>query len=262
MPDNVLEQQNVTGYSNPQKNKGMAEIKSLAKLQVDSPDKVKALLNHFGAGLQMYYPNGADLIGNWEPIKNQIFSLGDIPTPHHEKIVRMYQAMKNFSVANQLEDLADAVTSSAYWYWKNIEPDKKAPLEKYATNEGDPSLVKAKKKESISKYIQWGALGLSVLLGGGMLYLAFTKNDKKPKKNKNPVKALNKRSKSVSKDRVRSHRRNGKKPIIVGRKAESGSSLANYRKKYESDKKIAKRKTSSTKKRATRSKSGGLKLKR
>jgi hypothetical protein len=257
-------------------NKGKSELDKLSKLKVKTADDAKNLVNHFSVALQMFYPNGFGLYDTWRPQQDRIYDVLNPPNPKQAitTIVAMFQAMKKFAINHQLQELNDAVTQSAYWYHVNIEKPKNpsATLASYGTNEQDPAIEKAKKKEKKSKYIKWGVIGGSVLVGATMLYFAFfhkPKPKKKPSRS-NPRKRISSGVGKVTSGRVR--KRNRKAPV----KARStikrnpvipqGSSLAQYRKKYEQEKKM---KAKATRKRANRkplsrkpaTKSRGLRLK-
>jgi hypothetical protein len=241
--------------------KGKRHLSKLKSLKVKTPEDVQKLMNEYGQAMQFLYPSGFDLYNEWRPIQDGIIIFNQPPTPHDKRIVTLFQKMKLFAQVKQLNDLADAVTSSAYWYWKNVEnKGQSTPSTSVATyGIGQDDLEKAKKIEKRAKIIQWSVLGTSMVIGGALLYFAFFRKspDEKPKRKSNP-----KRSRSVTKGSVRSRRRKGSKAIVKRSNPaiQSSSSLAEYRKRFEAEKKGKAKSTS--KKIVRKNGKSRLKLKR
>jgi hypothetical protein len=245
--------------------KGQSELESLAKLQVSTSKNAQNLVNHYGVAMQFFYPNGFDLYNIWRPKQDQIYDATNPPDPKKsiKTIASMFQAMKAFAVANNLTKLADSVTESAYWFWKNIEQpaEPKSSLAKYGTSESDPAVLRAKKRERRSKYIKWGVLGMSIIAGASMLYFAFKPQSKS--KARNPRKRTSSGVGKITKGRVR--KRNRKAPVLTKRKKNPviprTSSLSAYRKKHDAEKRAKANRTN--RKKTVRSKSKkGLRLKK
>ena len=238
---------------------GNAKLKSLTDLKVKTQSNVKELMDLYGAVIQLLYPNGEELYSKWIPIQNSIIPFGSLPTPHDKKIVTLFQRMKQYAEANNMKELSEAVTSSAFWYWKNVEPktgNSPSSPSSYAINPTDPVVQKIEKRQKRAKYIQWGVITASLLGGGFLLYKAFFSQPAEPVKTR--VKRNPKRSGKVDKRRVRSYRRNQKKtPVIVKNKTQRPSSLANYRKRFEAEKK-----SKSSKKVVRRNSKSKLRLKK
>lgn len=243
-------------------NKGKSHLSSLSNLKVKTKQDVQALMNEYGQAMQWYYPNGFALYDNWRPIQDGIFAFTNAPEPHSKSIVTMFQKMKQFAQMNNLPELSEAVTKSAYWYWKNVETKDPssvtAPVSSYGI--GSDEATKLDKMEKRAKYIQWGMLGGSLILGGTLLYYAFFSKKEEPKPNPRR-KRSNPKTKTISRNRVRSRRRNNSTTAIVKRNKpaiSSGSSLAEYRKRFDAEKK-----RKSSRKTVTRKNSKGrLRLKK
>lgn len=249
--------------------KGQSEFDKLAKLKVSKPEDVQSLIDHFNIGMASFYPNGSTLQNQYATKHNLIFNsnttgIDDFSSKKAIKLVAsIFQTMKAFAVANNLTELADSVTESAYWFWKNIEQpaEPKSSLAKYGTSESDPVVQKAKKRERRSKYIKWGVLGLSVIAGASMLYFAFKPQSKK--KARNPRRRTSSGVGKITKGRVR--KRNRKAPVLTKRKKNPviprTSSLSAYRKKHDAEKRAKANRTN--RKKTVRSKSKkGLRLKK
>ena len=183
------------------------------------------------------------------------------PEPHAKIYPVWFKLMREEAQKNGATKTDKALLKSASWYYYNVE--NKGAL----TSSGNPEEYgikpeEAKQAEKIAKrakYIQWGMIGGSLIVGGTLLYFAFFHKPKdKKKSNPRKVKA---RSKSITRGKVRSRRRNKSASTIQKRNKpaiSSSSSLANYRKRFEAEKKSKARKSTITRKN-TKSK---LKLKR
>ena len=173
----------------------------------------------------------------------------------------------NAQGANALET-DKAILSSASWFYYNMEKpnDPQASIVVYGSDETNPIVQEQKKKQQRSKYIQWGVLGLSVVAGATMLYFAFKPNKSEPKqKARNPRKRISSGAGRVTKGRVR--KRNRKAPVVMKRKANPvvprTSSLAEYRKKHEAEKRAEAHKAKANPKKVRSNvKKGGLRLKK
>ena len=246
---------------------GKEELESLAKLKVSKPEDVQSLINNFSVGMALFYPNGDTLYNRYRAKQDQIFDPNTTPLPDPKKNIKqvasIFQLMKAFAVANNFTELADSVTESAYWFWKNIEQpaEPKSSLAKYGTSESDPVVQRAKKKHTRAKFIQWGILGLSMIAGASMLYFAFKPQSKS--KARNPRRRTSSGVGKVTKGRVR--KRNRKAPVLTKRKKNPviphTSSLSAYRKKHDAEKRAKANRTNRKKTVHSKSKKG-LRLKK
>ena len=222
---------------------GNKALKQLTDLKVRTPEDVQTLMNQYGQTMQFLYENGFQLYDMWRPIQDRIIVFANPPTPHDKKIVTLFQKMKQFAQMNNMPELSEAVTSSAYWYWKNIETKNQpsgsstqSPAQ-YGIDTTDPVVKKIEQRQKRAKYIQWGVVTVSLLGGGFLLYKAFFSKSE-PQTPSRPAKRKNPRRSTVDRKRVRSYRRNQKKtPIITKKTMGRPSSLANYRKNFEAEKK-------------------------
>lgn len=263
----VKENQNFFGFDPV---KGKKSLKKLAELKVNSPSNLKELVNAYGFSQVENYQNGRDVYSTiFRPTffaiaGEDFFRNTPNPKQNIELTVRIFQLMKSLAVGHKMNELADAVTQSAYWFWKNIEEPQnpQASLASYGTNENEPAVEKAKKRATRAKFIQWGIIGTSVIIGGTMLYFAFFNKPKQAKKS-NPRRISSGVGK-VTKGRVR--KRNRKAPVKAGLPKRNPviprtSSLSEYRKKFEQEKRQKARKTNPKRKTTVR-KSKGLRLKK
>ena len=225
-----------------------AEVTKLASIKTNSSAKLKELLNTFyNAGKKTYSYNIFHPLyaSNYRPKQDSLVGseYDALPDPKQAipQVASVFQEMKK--LAQSLESqfphigtgLSDAVTSSAYWFWENIEKPSipSSSPEKYASSSA--GLEKAKKRNRRSKIIQYSVIGLSVIVGSTMIYYAFFN---KPKSKSNP-KPKTKRKRLVTKGRVRKRnrksiptvRRNSRKPVLP-----SNTHLSKYRKKYDQSK--------------------------
>lgn len=250
--------------------KGTKSLKKLAELKVNSPKNLKELVNAYYWSMIENHHNGLSIHDTvFRPtldtlIKEDFFTNTPDPKQNIELTSTIFKLMKSVAVGHKMDDVADAVTQSAYWFWKNIEnpQNPQASLASYGTSENEPAVEKAKKRATRAKFIQWGVIGTSAILGATMLYFAFFQKPKKSKKS-NPRRISSGVGK-VTKGRVR--KRNRKAPVKAGLPKRNPvvprtSSLAQYRKKFEQEKRNKARKSNPKRKRSVR-KSKGLRLKR
>ena len=210
-------------------------IKSIADLKVKNKEKVQELMGLYKVALSQS-PNGSKLLSNWTGTVSLIIDPFNIPKPHDPKIVALFQKMKEFALANKLNDLANAITSSAAWYYYNVEKPKSpsSSIAQYGTDENNPIVKDQKKKKTKSQIIKYGMIGGSVLVGLSLLYFAFKPQG--AKSNPSPRPKRRKKPKFVTKGRVR--KRNRKKPVQSKSKPKiaytsSGGNLKAYRNNFE-----------------------------
>ncbi len=250
--------------------KGKKSLKKLAELKVNSPKNLKELVNIYYWSTIENHHNGLSVHDTvFRPTFDAIvgadfFTNTPDPKQNIELTANILKLMKSVAVGHKMNDVADAVTQSSYWFWKNIEEPQnpQASLASYGTNENEPAVEKAKKRATRAKFIQWGVIGTSLLVGGTMFYFAFFKQPKQAKKS-NPRRISSGVGK-VTKGRVR--KRNRKAPVKAGLPKRNPvvprtSSLAQYRKKFEQEKRQKARKANPKRKTTVR-KSKGLRLKK
>ena len=157
------------------------------------------------------------------------------PEPHNPLYPTLFKQLRQEAQKYGATLTDKAILDSAYWYFKNIE-NPTQPKNPTVPTPPPPSITPnelndLEKKEKRSKYIQWGVIGASLIIGSGLIYFAFFKGEKDTKKST---------SKANPKNQLRGYRRNGKLPLIKRTAPVLTSSLSEYRKRFDSEQKKAK----------------------
>jgi len=168
------------------------------------------------------------------------------PEPHNALYPTLFKQLRQEAQKYNANQTDKAILDSAYWYFKNIEEPtlpKNPKVPKTPPPSINPDELKdLEKKEKKSKYIKWGVIGGSALIGMTMIYFAFFHNKNESKRKSNP-KRISSGVGVVTSGRVR--KRNRKAPVKVGLMKSNpspvlpkASSLAEYRKKFDQEKKM------------------------
>ena len=159
------------------------------------------------------------------------------PEPHAPIYPTWFKLMREEAQKYNAKQTDQALLKSASWYFYNVEKKPTTNPEQYGIKQDDPVLIAEKKKVNQAKFIQWGMIGGSLIVGGTLLYFAFFRKPKSEKKS-NP-RQIKGSSRTITKGMVRSRRRNN--PATPIKRATpaipSGSSLAEYRKRFDAQKK-------------------------
>ena len=153
-------------------------VQTIAASKPSNKAKMLDLINGYGLAISIQGRTKYDL---WRRKQEAILGTvgsgasqrSDIPIPHDPKIPALYRGMRDFAQQLQLHDLDQAVLKSAAWYYHNVEkPTSSQPVatEKYGMSKDNPVV---KKEEDKKKYLQYGILGGSMLVGTLLLYFAF-----------------------------------------------------------------------------------------
>lgn len=160
----------------------------------------------------------------------------NLPEPHNALYPQIFKVMRQQAQQANAPQTDAAILSAASWYYYNIEKPKtsSASPASYGVKESETQSSQFKSGQK-RRWMTFGLLGASGLLGLTLLYFAF-----KPKAKKNPARrAVTSRTKREKvNSRIKSRRKTLKRkktPIRLNQSTQS-SALSQYKKKYQSSK--------------------------